>query len=145
MPNLYVAMYQSQHGVYEHWALYLQHDLIDTIYEVIGQLPDFRPNVLLKNPSATTRHKRNIFLYDISVADITEFENVLLTLTPANTPESWNCQNYVMDVLGELENKKVIDKDDAAYIEAKKELMKHFGPLSRQIGTSVVRPTTSSR
>lgn len=129
MPSLYVAMYQSEHGVYEHWALYLQNNTTDTVYEVVGELPNFKTNVLLKSPSATKRHKRSVFLCDINETDIALFETVLATLIPANSPEGWNCQNYVLDVIEELEEKKVINKGDEAYIEAKKQLNEHFGPL----------------
>lgn len=129
MPNLYVAMYEPADGIYEHWALYLQTDSQDTTYEVIGHPCDYTSRVLLKHPSATTRHKRSVFLYSIRAADIPEFERVLSTLTPANSPRSWNCQSYVLDVLNALGEHGVIDKDDVAYMEAKNRLVsEHLGP-----------------
>ncbi|MCJ1422919.1 hypothetical protein MMC29_000799 [Sticta canariensis] len=130
MPSLSVAMYQSEHGVYEHWALHLQNNTTDTIYEVVGELPNFQTHVLLKSPSATKRHKRSVFLCNINETDMALFENVLATLAPANSPEGWNCQNYVLDVIDELEEKGVIENSNEAYIEAKKQLSEHFGPLS---------------
>ncbi|MCJ1465058.1 hypothetical protein MMC07_003674 [Pseudocyphellaria aurata] len=129
MPNLYVAMYHSEHGIYEHWALYLETDK-DTIYEVVGELPNFKLNVLFKHPTATKRHKRSILIYTLNDVELQGFENVLATVVPGNTGPHWNCQNYVIEVLEQLEEKGVIKKDNEAYNEARKQLQAYFGPLS---------------
>lgn len=121
-------MYQPADGNYEHWALYLQNLPKHTIYEVLGHPLDFKTNVLLKEPSATKRHKRSIFLYDLCTDDIPAFEHVLSTVKPVNSTRTWNCQYYVLDVLEALEEKGVIDKEDEAYIEGKNQAKKYFGP-----------------
>lgn len=142
MPNLYVAMYHSAKGIYEHWALFLENDK-DTIYEVIGEIPTFKPNVLFRNPAHTKKHKRNVLLYNIKPNDMPDFENVLAAMKmdkQESNPE-WNCQNYIVEVLEALEEKGVINKDDEAYVEAKKQVMEHFGPLP-QIGKPNIDPSS---
>ena len=84
----------------------------------------------IRRPPSATSEK---FLNDINATDIAEFENLLPTLTLANSPENWNCQNYVMDVIEALEEKGVIDKDDVANTKAKKQVKEHFGPLPQRI------------
>lgn len=76
MPNLYLAMYHSAVGIYEHCPLYLEND-IDIVYEVIGEILNFKLNVLYKNLAHTKCHKQNIFFYSINAIDMQDFENVV--------------------------------------------------------------------
>ncbi|KAL8838834.1 MAG: hypothetical protein Q9170_001989 [Blastenia crenularia] len=129
MPNLYVAMYRPVTGNYEHWALYLENESQHTIYEVAGEYPNFKPNVISAKPTSTSRHKRSILVYDISAVDISTFEEVVAAMVPQNDIVEWNCQDYVIEVLEKLEEECVVDLDDKAYSSAKKQVKKHFGPL----------------
>lgn len=46
-----------------------------------------------------------------------------------NSITHWNRQDYVIEVLHKPEEDCVIDGDEKAYISAKKQVKKRFGPL----------------
>ena len=75
--RLYVAIYRAVHGNYEHWALYLENRTEHKIYEVVGEHPQFQPNVVSGKPTSTSRHKKNILVDDISANDVKELEKVI--------------------------------------------------------------------
>ena len=83
----------------------------------------------LANQHPRTATKRTIFVYDINETDIPEFGKAISAVKPQNSISHWNCQDYVIEVLEKLEEECVIDEDDKAYISAKKQVKKHFGPL----------------
>ena len=129
MPKLYVAMYRPVVGNYEHWALYLESQSEHKIYEVTGESPHFKTNVVSGKPTATNRHRRSIFVYDVNATDVPDFRKAVSAVKPDNSVTHWNCQDYVMEILDKLEEECVIDGDEKAYISAKKQVKKHFGPL----------------
>lgn len=116
-------------GNYEHWALYLENQSEHTIYEVTGESPRFKPNVISGKPTSTNRHRRTIFVYDINENDIPAFKKAISAVKPQNSISHWNCQDYVIEALEKLEEECVVDEDEKAYISAKKQVKKHFGPL----------------
>ncbi|MCJ1230280.1 hypothetical protein MMC12_006952 [Toensbergia leucococca] len=129
MPKLHVAMYRPAVGNYEHWALYFENRSEHKIYEVTGEHPHFKPNVIPGKPTSTNRHRRTIFVSDINETDIPEFEKAISAVKPQNSISHWNCQDYVIEVLEKLEEECVVDEDNKAYISAKKQVKKHYGPL----------------
>jgi len=129
MPKLYVAMYRPVAGNYEHWALYLENNSEHTIYEVTGEYPHFKLNVVPGKPTSTNRHRTSIFVYDVNATDIPDFKNAISSMKPNNSISHWNCQDYVIESLDKLEEECVIDGDEKAYISAKKQVKTHFGPL----------------
>ena len=130
MPNLSVAMYKPAEGNHLHWALYLEDASRHSIYEVLGEHPHFKPNVITgKKPNHTVRHQRSIFLYEINSTDLLGFEEVIARVKPQNDVVHWNCQDYVIEVLEYLEEECIIDGEDESYAKAKKEVEKYFGPF----------------
>ena len=130
MPNLFVAMYRPAEGNHLHWALHLEDGSEHSIYEVLGEHPHFKPNVITgKKPDHTIRHQRSIFLCEINGQDIPAFKEAVSSVEPQNDVFHWNCQDYVIEILDYLEDECIIDGEDNSYIKAKKEAKKHFGPL----------------
>ena len=123
-------MYKPAEGNHLHWALYLENGSEHNIYEVLGEHPHFKPNVIVsKKPDHTIRHQRSIFVYDINTPDLPGLKEAVSSVTPQNDVCHWNCQDYVMEILDHLEDECIIDGEDESYIKAKKEVQKHFGPL----------------
>ena len=129
MPKLHVSMYRPVTGNYEHWALYLENGTTHTIYEVVGESPHFRTSVISGKPTSTARHTRTIFVYDVNSVDLEELKNVIASVSPDNSVSHWNCQDYVMEVLEKLEEECIVDGEDKAYIAARNQVKKHFGPV----------------
>ena len=80
-------------------------------------------------PDHTIRHQRSIFVYEFNSADLPEFRTAISSVKPQNDVSHWNCQDYVIEALEHLEEECIIDGDDEAYIKAKKEVKRYFGPL----------------
>ena len=122
-------MYTPVEGNYEHWALYLENGSEHTIYEVTGETPSFKTNVVNTEPKSTRRHKRNIFIADILPTDLPEFHEAVKIVKPDNSTVHWNCQDYVLEIIDQLEENMVVNKDDGEYQDAMKEVKSYFGPL----------------
>ena len=130
MPSLSVAMYKPVEGNHLHWVLHLEDASEHTIYEVLGEHLHYSTNIITgKKPDHTIRHRRSIFLYDINKQDLAEFRKTVSSVQPQNDVALWNCQDYVMDLLGRLEEECIIDEDDKSYTKAKKKVKTYFGPL----------------
>ena len=130
MPNLSVAMYKPVEGNHLHWALYLEDGSQHSIYEVLGQHSHFTPNIISgKKPDHTVRHQRSILVYEINNPDLQGFREVVSSVEPQKDVSHWNCQDYVVEILDYLEEECIIDGEDKAYIEARKEVMRYFRPL----------------
>ena len=130
MPNLSVAMYKPAEGNHLHWALHLEDGLKHSIYEVLGEHPHFKANVITgKKPDHTVRHQRSIFLYEINGTDLLGFEEAIACVKPQNDVVHRNCQDYVIEVLENLEEECIIDGEDRSYVRARKEVKRYFGPL----------------
>ena len=127
MPKLYVAMYRPLTGNYEHWALYV--DVVHEIYEVTGESPHFKRNVVSGNPTSSGRHKRSILIADINTDDMADFQKAVDAIKPDNSTIHWNCQDYVIEVLEKLEEEFIVDGDERAYKRAKNQVKSHHGPL----------------
>lgn len=127
MPKLYVAMYRPVTGNYEYWALYL--DGVHKIYEVTGQSPHFKRNIVSGKPTSSSRHKRSILVANINASDIAEFQSAVSAIKPDNSVTHWNCQDYVIEILEKLEEECVIDGDTKAYKTAKSRVKTYYGPL----------------
>lgn len=123
-------MYKPADGNHLHWALHLEDGLEHNIYEVLGEFPDFKPNVITgKKPDHTIRHQRSLFVYEINTPDLPGFREAVASVEPEKSVAHWNCQDYVIEILDLLEEECIIDGEDEAYIKAKKEVKKYFGPL----------------
>ena len=123
-------MYKPIEGNHLHWALYLEDGSRRSIYEVLGEHPHFKANIITgKTPEHSVRHQRSIFVYEINSPDLPAFEESVSSVKQQNDVVHWNCQDYVMEVLEHLEEECIIDGEDKVYIKAKEEVKRYFGPL----------------
>ena len=128
-PKLYVVFYRPRYGNYQHWALYLQTDNDNLIFEVTGSHPNFKRNVVKADPRNSQSFVRMIFLDTVSSGDIVTVQNVARTTKIDNETVEWDCQEYVFDMLETLEEECVVDDEDEIYKDAKKELKKKRGAI----------------
>ncbi|KAH0844612.1 hypothetical protein AYO21_02059 [Fonsecaea monophora] len=127
--KLYVAFYRPRYGNYEHWALSLETDTQALIFEVIGDRPDFKCNLVKANPRSSVSFITMIFMGEVSSGDIDTVQEVARTTKIDNETLEWDCQEYVLDVLETLESEFVVDQDEQTYKDAKKELKKKRGAI----------------
>ena len=104
-PKLYVVFYRPRYGNYQHWALYVDDEDVPMIFEVIGQHPNFKRNVV-----KAKAEKSKSFLGK---------ENVASTILVDNETVEWDCQDYVLEILDKLEDDFVLEEDDEDYREAR--------------------------
>lgn len=128
-PKLYVAFYRPRYGNYHHWALYLETDSDDFIFEVTGSHPNFKRNVVKADPRRSQSFIRMIFVDTVSPSDVVAVQNVSRTTKIDNETVEWDCQEYVLDMLSTLAEECVIDEDEKAYKKAIAELKKRRGPI----------------
>ena len=127
--KLYVVFYRPRYGNYQHWALYLQTDTDNLIFEVTGSHPNFKRNVVKADPRNSQSLVRMIFLDTVSSGDIATVQNMATTTKIDNETVEWDCQEYVLDMLETLEEECVVDDDDETYKDAKKELKEKRGAI----------------
>ena len=68
-------------------------------------------------------------MYEINAPDVPGLDETVSSMKVPNDIVHWNCQDYVIETLDRLEEECIVDGEDKSYIEAKKELKKHFGPF----------------
>ncbi|KAI9698634.1 MAG: hypothetical protein M1836_003743 [Candelina mexicana] len=128
-PKLFVVFYRPRYGNYQHWALYLQTDTGNLIFEVTGSHPYFKHNVVKADPRNSQSFVKMIFMDTVNSGDIATVQNVARTTKTDNETVEWDCQEYVLDMLETLEEECVVDDDDETYKNAKKELKKKRGAI----------------
>ena len=126
-PKLYVVFYRPRYGNYRHWALYLQTDTENLIFEVTGSHPNFKRNVVKADPRNSQSLVNIIFMDTVSSGDIATVQNVARTTKVDNETVEWDCQEYVLDMLETLEQECVVDDDHETYKDARNELKKKRG------------------
>ncbi|KIW58779.1 hypothetical protein PV05_03276 [Exophiala xenobiotica] len=68
--KLNIVMYEPRRGNYEHWALHLEHEANNTIYEVVGEHPSFEKNSVSARPQASANLKRSFQVGTINTRDL---------------------------------------------------------------------------
>ncbi|KAF2002008.1 hypothetical protein P154DRAFT_594863 [Amniculicola lignicola CBS 123094] len=126
-----VAIYRPRQGNYHHWGLCVYDTTRKryTIYEVTGAHPDFEKNVLNSDPRNTRRLVKLIPIDVISRNNQGDLVRAIESVPIDNDTTEWNCQDYVMEILGKLVEECLLDEDDEDYKDSRKELDKLFGPM----------------
>ncbi|KAH8816979.1 hypothetical protein F5884DRAFT_241413 [Xylogone sp. PMI_703] len=128
-PKLYGIIFHPRHSNFQHWALYLQSSDNDIIFEVEGEHPNFKPNVMRTKPENIADFSHKIFIAEINNSDVQKLEHVVCETPVDNETAEWDGQEYVFDILERLEVECIVDKDDEEYHEAKEELKAKRGAV----------------
>lgn len=131
-PKLYVVIYKPIYGGnYQHWALYIDHELNPLVIEVIGEHPNFEPLISsvraeeFPGRSFLSRH----FLGVVCQDDIPGIIEVVKGVPLDNETVQWDCQDYVLEILDALEEAFYLSGDDEEYSEARVLLGEMRGPV----------------
>ncbi|KAF4220309.1 hypothetical protein CNMCM8980_007814 [Aspergillus fumigatiaffinis] len=113
--KVYVAI-SDDGGVYKHWALFIdQAEAEATLLNVRGSDGRFRYETEKRDVRYDESLVELVYLCDVDVAKANTIRNIARTIPVHNEISGWNCQDYVLDLLDELEERKVIDGEDELY------------------------------
>lgn len=127
VPKLYVALYQPRYGNYQHWALYIENGEEHLVFEVIGQHGTFERNMIVADPKRSRSFRRLVFVAVLDQEDIERVKTATENVSVDNETVEWDCQDYVLEVLDNLEEEFVLDENDEDYIDARKFLREKRG------------------
>ena len=118
--GLYVAIYDDE-GVYKHWGLFISGptDADLTILQIMGSSTNYRFEMGTSDPRKSDTLSELIYLYDVPLSKITAIKEAAKTAPIHNEAKGYNCQDYVLDLLEDLERKGIIDGDDMNYRKQK--------------------------
>lgn len=112
--QVYVAI-SNDGGVYNHWALFIDQPEAETLLNVRGSDGHFR----YETEKRDVRHDESlvelVYLCVVNDARAKTIRNIARAIPVHNEISGWNCQDYVLDLLDELEERKVIDGEDEVY------------------------------
>ncbi|KMP10246.1 hypothetical protein CIRG_09927 [Coccidioides immitis RMSCC 2394] len=128
-PKLYVVFYRPRYGNFQHWALYLDADDQEVIFEVVGSHPNFRPNVVNSRPERSKNFIGKVLVAVLDKDDIRRVHEIVENVKVYNDTVEWDCQEYVLDILDSLEAEFIVEEDDEDYREARKELKEKRGAM----------------
>ena len=128
-PKLFVAFYRPRYGNYQHWALYIENGEDHLILEVVGQHPTFKRNTVVADPKKSRSFRELLFIAVLREGDVARVESAAQSVTVDNETIEWDCQDYVLEVLDELEAEYVLDADEEEYIDAREILRERRGAI----------------
>ncbi|KAE8147335.1 hypothetical protein BDV25DRAFT_160572 [Aspergillus avenaceus] len=129
MPTLSVAIYHPRYGNYRHWALHLQTPTESLIFEVDGEHPSFTKVTSSGNPLESDTCIELLPVSDIGDCDVPTVKAVVGAARVDNETLEWDCQEYVLEILEELEEAAVLDERDRDYESVKEDLKARRGPM----------------
>lgn len=128
-PKLYVVFYLPRYGNYQHWALYIENGKQHLIFEVVGQHPTFKRNIVIADPKRSKSFLQQLFVAVIHDSDIETVEIAAQSVPVDNETVEWDCQDYVLEVLDKLVEEFVLDANDEEYIDAREILKERRGAI----------------
>lgn len=121
--GIYIAIYKGDF-VYKHWSLYIEcpNPSIKTIFHVIGSQGHFKQESKDHDARASTKRIEPLFHFrDVPATKLDKIKEVYESVVVKNDDPSWNCQDYVLDLLRALGTGGVFPKD-GLYFERYNEL-----------------------
>lgn len=108
-----------------HWFFYTAENVVDeqgngTVFEARG-LEKRRERVVtyLANPQRSQRFDEIHYIGEIHESDFNKVASVIRQIPIQNHVEDWNCQNYVIDIMNELERLSFLDQSDLQYFRTR--------------------------
>lgn len=119
--GLHVAIYNDG-GVYKHWSLFINGptDAEQIILHVMGSSTRYRFEMRTSDARKSASLSELIHLCDVPVSKIGSIKDAAGKAPIHNQYPGYNCQDYVLELLDDLETKNVIDGKDAKYKNKKK-------------------------
>lgn len=122
--GLHVAIYNDG-GVYKHWSLFIDGPTKaeQTILHIMGSSTNYRFEMRTSNARESASLLELIHLCDVSASKIDAIKNVAAEAPIFNQYPGYNCQDYVLELLSDLEKRGIIDGREAMY-QRQKEVVK---------------------
>lgn len=119
--GLHVAIYKEDEGVYKHWGLFVDGPTQDQklVFHIEGSSTRFRFDRKLSNARFSKRLLELICLCHVPVGKIGAIDQAAEGAAIHNEYPGYNCQDYVLELLSDLEQKGLIDGNDASYQKQK--------------------------
>lgn len=122
--RLCVAIYDDG-GVYKHWSLFIDGptDAEQTIVHIMGSSTNYRFDKRESNARKSAALSELIYLCDVPNSKTTMIIEVAEKAPIHNEFPGYNCQDYVLDLLDDLEGRRIINGNDSNY-KNQKEVVK---------------------
>ena len=93
------------------------------VLQIMGSSTNYRFDPITSDPRESDTLEELIHLCDVPVSKINAIKDTARNAPIHNEYPGYNCQDYVLDLLDDLEEKGIIDKKDKKY-QQKKEIVK---------------------
>jgi hypothetical protein len=122
---------QSAGGI-KHWKFGLhEEDGSTTLFDIVGDVGNWTPRVKQQNPRNSSNYQGNTPLCDIS--DSQQTMSIIMTIVQHinaglnSQGAGYDCQDYVLEILDELVNNRIIDPNNEEYVEGRDEVKDNYG------------------
>lgn len=123
----WVVRYSSPFGNYCHWALYVDDANNPLIFQVVGEHPFFKSEMIKARPEGSSQYVDRTFVGYIRQSDVKIISAAASRAFVDNDTVEWDCQDYVLDLLDILEEHLIVDLEDEEYQYARDELLDKRG------------------
>ncbi|KLJ09447.1 hypothetical protein EMPG_15137 [Blastomyces silverae] len=114
--GLYVALFDDG-GVYKHWGLFIDGptDAEKILLQIMGSSTRYRFDMENSNAHESAILSEIIHLCDVDNSKISAIKDAAENAVVHNEYPGYNCQDYVLELLDDLEEKDIIDKNEVNY------------------------------
>ncbi|KAJ5533193.1 hypothetical protein N7494_009745 [Penicillium frequentans] len=104
-------------GVFKHWGLFIDEENQNnkTVLQVKGSDGHFRYEPETKDIRKSPDLLELIYICNVDVTKANDIQKIASEAAVLNDIQGWNCQDYVLDLMELLEEKKVLNGGDGAY------------------------------
>ncbi|KAB8212860.1 hypothetical protein BDV33DRAFT_186010 [Aspergillus novoparasiticus] len=121
--GLHVAIYDDG-GVYKHWSLFLDGptDLEKIILHIMGSSTRYRFEMRNSNARNSSSLLELVYLCHVDNSKINDIKDAAQKMTIHNEAPGYNCQDYILELLDELEEKNIVDRRNQSYKSNRKKV-----------------------
>ncbi|EEH04313.1 conserved hypothetical protein [Histoplasma capsulatum G186AR] len=118
--GLNVAIYEDR-GIYKHWLLFIDGptEAEKFILQTMSCSGNYRFELENLDAHKLLNLSEMVHLCDVDTSEIRAITDVARAAVVHNKYPGYKCQDYVLDLLDGLEEKNIIDGDDAGYKKSK--------------------------
>lgn len=79
------------------------------------------------HPENSARFLESVYIGEVQDRDFKEFEKTIKATNVDNGTVEWDCQDYVLEILDNLEEECIMDGDDSVFQKQKRKLKNKRG------------------
>ncbi|KAL2060062.1 hypothetical protein VTL71DRAFT_9884 [Oculimacula yallundae] len=121
---IWVAISQGE-GVFKHWSLFVEDENDQNqsfIVQVQGSSGRFRYEQRKENKHESESLIELIHVGHVQQADLRNLRRTAREVEVKNGDATWNCQDFVWNVLGAIASAGLTDGEDSVYIEGRRKV-----------------------